>query len=83
VRIASDAIEDLLGPGKGRLGKDDPRGSQQRSKVAPKGGRLPQRLQGREEPQLPGIEGLLQMFQEKATKETGKHPDGKEESWPA
>ena len=33
--------------------------------------------------QLPGIEGLLQVFQEQATKETGKHPDGQEEPRPA
>jgi len=83
VRIASDVVEDLLGPGKGRLGIDDPLGSPQRSQVAPEGARLPQGLQGREEPELPGVEGLVQIFEEKATKETGKHPDGKEKSWPA
>src|SRR5208283_2680128 len=46
-------------------------GSQQRSQVAAEGAWLPQGLQGREEPQPPCIEGLLQVFQEKATKETG------------
>ena len=74
VRIASDVFEDLLGSGKGRLGKDDPRGSPQRSKVAPEGGRLPQGLQGREEAQLPGIEGLLQIFQETGDERDGTAP---------
>ena len=82
--ISPDVFEDLLRSCEGRLGKDDPLGSSQRSKILPERATISQGLQGGKEPQRPDVEGLLQVFQEQTTKEgestrTGRKNAGRQE----
>jgi len=57
--ISPDVFEDLLRSGEGRLGKDDPWGLPNRSKISSEGATVPQGLQGRKEAQLSGVKSLL------------------------
>lgn len=62
-RVAAVAVEDLFGPGEGRLGVSHPLGLSKRRQIAPEGVRRAQALQVGEELQFAGREGFLQVLQ--------------------
>jgi hypothetical protein len=65
--VPCDVLEDLLRPGERWLGVDLPRYSSGGRDVAQEGVSRPQWFQGGKELQLSGIEGLLQIIEERST----------------
>lgn len=63
-RVAADVVEDMFGPGEGRLGLSHPLGLSKRRQIAPEGVRRAQALQVGEELQFAGCEDFfLQVLQ--------------------
>lgn len=81
--IASQIIEDLFGSAEGPLGVDDPFGVAQRCEIVGKGLRTVQRLEVGKERQPPGLEGVLQPFEEQATESPGEDTHREKEVRPA
>jgi hypothetical protein len=80
VRVAADVVHHLLGSGEGRLGVDDPFHVAHRIEMSAENLRIPKGLEGREKPELAGVESLLQIRQEQPAEEAGQHPYGQEET---
>ena len=80
VGVASEVSQHGFRSSEGRLGVDDPFGLVGRSQVAPEDVPVSERLEGREELQLAGIKGFLQILQKQATKKASQHSNRQEES---
>src|SRR6266705_1108600 len=80
VRVAADVIHHLLWSGEGRLGVNDPFHVSHQIEMMGESLRILERLKRREEPQLAGVESLLQILQEQSAEQAGQHPHGQEEA---
>ena len=80
VGVAADVVHHLLGSGEGRFGVDDPFHVAHADRDARrKTWRISKGLEGREELEFAGVEGLLQIGQEQSAEQAGQHPYGQEE----
>jgi hypothetical protein len=80
VSVTADVVYYLLRAREGRFGVDDPFLFSHCMEITGKGLPIVKYLEGREELQLAGIEGLLQVAQEQPAKQTGQHSYWQEES---
>ena len=83
MRVAADVVHHLLWSGEGRLGVNDPFHISHRIEITAESLRISQCREGREEPQVAGVEGILQILQEQSAEQAGQHPHGQEEAWAA
>src|SRR5215472_15002612 len=80
MRVAAEVIQDLFGAPEGRLGVNHPLGVAKRCQVLGERFRVPESLERREELQLAGVEGGLEMLEEQAPEQSREHADGEEEA---
>ena len=80
VGVAPEVVENLLGPGEGALGVDDPLGLAERLEVAGEGVGVIERGEGVAELEPAGAEGLLEPFEEEAAEQAGEDANGEEEA---
>lgn len=80
VGVAADIVDYLLWPGERWLGVDDPFHVSHRVEITGESLGILECLKRREEPQLTGVEGLLQISQEQSAEQSGEHPYGQEET---
>ncbi len=73
VRVAADILHHLLWPGERRLGVDDPFRVSHQIEMTRESLRILKSLKQREELQLAGVEGLLQIPQEQSAEQPGEH----------
>jgi len=64
--VASDVVENLLGPGKGGFGIDDPFCIAEGGEISGEGSWIVQLKERGKEMQLTRVEGLLQQLEEQA-----------------
>src|SRR6266550_6068619 len=80
VRVAANVVHHLLWSGEGRLGVHDPVYVSHRIQMAAESLGILECRKGTEEPQLAGVEGLLQILQEQSAEQAGQHPHRQEEA---
>jgi hypothetical protein len=73
VRVAADVVYDLLWPRERGLGVDHPFQVSQQIEMPGENPALLERLKRREELQLAGVEGLLQILQEQSAEQPREH----------
>ena len=73
VGVAADVVHDLLWPGERWLGVDDPFHVSHQIEMTGESLRILERLKRREELQLAGVEGLLQILQEQSAEQPREH----------
>src|SRR3977135_4090671 len=78
--VAAYVIHHLLWSGEGRLGVDDPIHVSHWIQMAAESLGILECRKRAEEPQLAGVEGLLQILQEQSAEQAGQHPHGQEEA---
>ena len=83
VRVAGQVGQDSVGSAERSLGIDHPLALAQRGEEGLEGCRLGEGGVVGEELQPPGLVGGRQSFEEQATEEARKHPDGEKEAAPA
>lgn len=81
--VAAQIIEDLLGASERLLGIDYPLGSARLCQTLDESAGLGQLGKRREEPQLAGVEGLLQTLKEQPPKQPREHAHWQEKAGPA
>ena len=79
VGVAAQVVHHLLRSGEGRFGVDDPFHVAQRIEITAESLGILKGLEGREEVEFTGVEGLLQIGQEQSAESAGQHPYGQEE----
>ena len=80
VGVLAEVVEDLVGPGEGALGVDDPLGLAEGLEVASEGVGVIERGEGVAELEPAGAEGLLEQFEEEAAEQAGEDANGEEEA---
>jgi hypothetical protein len=78
VRVAADIVHHLLWPGERWFGVDDPFHVSHWIEITGESLGILECLKRREELQLVGVEGLLQIVQEQSAEQPGEHPYGQE-----
>jgi hypothetical protein len=78
VRVAADIVHHLLWSGERWLGVDDPFHVSRQIEMTGESLRILECLKQREELQLAGVEGLLQILQEQSPEQPREHPYGQE-----
>jgi len=73
VGVAADIVHHLLRPGERWLGVDDPFHVSHQIEMTVESLRILERLKRCEEPQLAGVEGLLQILQEQSAEQPREH----------
>jgi len=73
VGVAADIVHHLLRPGERWLGVDDPFHVSRQIEMTVESLRILERLKRSEEPQLAGVEGLLQILQEQSAEQPREH----------
>jgi len=79
VGVASQVLEDRVGPAEGGLGVDDPLRASGLGEESGEGGAMSQGLKRSMEAEPSVLEDLVEEGQEFAAEEAAQHPDGKEE----
>src|SRR5262249_4642339 len=80
VRVTSDIIHHLLWAGEGRFSVDNPFQVSHWIEMTVENLRISQGFERSEEPQLAGVEGLLQILQKQSAEQAGQNPHGQKEA---